>query len=661
MGKKGAEAAPTQHHESDDSNPYSVKSLSEKPSFAIVEENIEALWHAFEFALQMKKLEAQVVPHAFNSALSECYTLSMHLVQNYDQRADDEHLGMEGDTDEPRNLGYDVQMPGWAGKLSKTYDCRMQLNGSPSVKSTTLKVPVGINSSALNSPRGSILGDNSDTQSTKQRVPIKPKKTPTAKQDPKPFNPQQVELLDHETDVVDKFTERDATERLRKDFFRRKAREAAEREAQEKEDASPSSKVGGSKRESVLANFTYDFKGNVIPIRAAHLAQLNTNQNLIKYDLVPQAPKSIGKRISLKSLSDKKRGSIGGESVISDKTAMQELKQIQEQLIQKFQKPPVTNNLELIKPRFGVKLQDKSPNSRRTEPTIGGNYDTNPEIMGRKMSKLSYALSHKSAGFTPGYLEKVETQRESINRQRLMLDTSSIAMDLDAVQLESTLNQHSALASKESLDNNKKSVRYHHRHQRSQLDSIQQTGSYLSKIALYDDEDTSKLLFLSPQNAAQNASAQSVLLPSITSRKLHFDQSSLDIELKNAFKTQKKRRVANPHEDEVISGGLSRILMYQRGAQAVGFNTTVGNNKHLEVIKESEQHTNVASRRSLSMLGGDQISNKMAHKPHYLKPNDSVAEILTQRDRFNQVIVASKKRTVVASSVRHSLNRSALL
>jgi hypothetical protein len=70
---------------------------------------------------------------------------------------------------------------------------------------------------------------------------------------------------------------------------------------------------------------------------------------------------------------------------------------------------------------------------------------------------------------------------------------------------------------------------------------------------------------------------------------------------------------------------------------------------------------NVASRRSLSMLGGDKLSNKMAHKPHYLKPNDSVAEILTQRDRFNQVIVASKKRTVVASSVRHSLNRSALL
>jgi hypothetical protein len=87
-----------------------------------------------------------------------------------------------------------------------------------------------------------------------------------------------------------------------------------------------------------------------------------------------------------------------------------------------------------------VKLQDKSPNTRKTEPTAGGSYDANPEIMGRKMSKLSYAISHKSAGFTPGYLEKVETQRESINKQRLILDTSSIAMDLDAVQLESTLN-----------------------------------------------------------------------------------------------------------------------------------------------------------------------------------------------------------------------------
>lgn len=61
---------------------------------------------------------------------------------------------------------------------------------------------------------------------------------------------------------------------------------------------------------------------------------------------------------------------------------------------------------------------------------------------------------------------------------------------------------------------------------------------------------------------------------------------------------------------------------------------------------------------------------KMAAKPHPLRPSDEVLgkatplnhiEVRTQRDRFNQVLIQSKKRARLAVSLRQSLTRSTLL
>lgn len=110
----------------------------------------------------------------------------------------------------------------------------------------------------------------------------------------KPFVPEVAELLDHETDVIDKIAEREVTNKLRNDFFKRKVREAKEREQLEKEEALERSHIinstgekGDSGKKDALANITFDFKGKPITMRAAHLAQLNTNQNVISYDLTP--------------------------------------------------------------------------------------------------------------------------------------------------------------------------------------------------------------------------------------------------------------------------------------------------------------------------------------------------------------------------------------
>jgi hypothetical protein len=98
------------------------------------------------------------------------------------------------------------------------------LNGSPSLKSTLKVPPNGTLGSALNTPRGSIiepLNVPSDTQSTK-KVPILPKKTSVKDKKGTPsFIPDPIEILDH--NVIEKVTERELTDKLRKEFFRRKA------------------------------------------------------------------------------------------------------------------------------------------------------------------------------------------------------------------------------------------------------------------------------------------------------------------------------------------------------------------------------------------------------------------------------------------------------
>jgi hypothetical protein len=43
----------------------------------------------------------------------------MHDVQTYDTKDDDKYLKCEEETIEPKSLGYDSSMPGWAGKLHK--------------------------------------------------------------------------------------------------------------------------------------------------------------------------------------------------------------------------------------------------------------------------------------------------------------------------------------------------------------------------------------------------------------------------------------------------------------------------------------------------------------------------------------------------------------
>ena len=62
----------------------------------------------------------------------------------------------------------------------------------------------------------------------------------------------------------------------------------------------------------------------------------------------------------------------------------------------------------------------------------------NPDILGRKMSKLSYVASFKN-GLQPGYLGKVESVREAKNK--LLLDSSSVDIGTNETRMfDTTLN-----------------------------------------------------------------------------------------------------------------------------------------------------------------------------------------------------------------------------
>jgi hypothetical protein len=49
-----------------------------------------------------------------------------------------------------------------------------------------------------------------------------------------------------------------------------------------------------------------------------------------------------------------------------------------------------------MKPRFGVKVKDTSPKPTLKTEIKGGLYESNPDLPGKKLSKLSYTATHKS-------------------------------------------------------------------------------------------------------------------------------------------------------------------------------------------------------------------------------------------------------------------------
>jgi hypothetical protein len=382
--------------------------------------------------------------------------------------------------------------------------------------------------------------------------------------------------------------------------------------------------------------------------------------SVIEYDAPPNVPKKS--RLAPAESMGSVRGSqqsIKTESGKSMKEALAEAREMTDVLIQRYLATEIKPALENIRPIYGVSLKDLNEKPVIADELTGGKYESNPELS-RKMSKLSYVKSFKN-GLQPGYLEKVESVREA--KTKMLLDSSSLEIGLDSRIVDSTLGQSQRLdaLNQSSIQN----LSGYHRRTKTKLDSVRAIN-ITSKMQLFDEDQLQSLRSPAASNKGSKVSlldpkarfqANSVLLPSIGKQDMSYAASRSS--LKEAYKR------VNPHEDGIITGGINRVLQYQKGNPYTTLNSPT--NQKLEVVREydaASQHH--GSTRSQSMVAGA----KMAAKPHPLRPSDEVLgkpslahplEIRTQKDRFNQVLIQSKKRARIAVSLRHSLTRSTLL
>lgn len=303
--------------------------------------------------------------------------------------------------------------------------------------------------------------------------------------------------------------------------------------------------------------------------------------SLIEYSAPPNVPKKS--RLAPAESMGSVRGSqqsIKTESGKSTKEALQEAREMTDALIQRYLGTEIKPALENIRPIYGVSLKDLNEKPVIADELTGGKYESNPEL-GRKMSKLSYIKSFKN-GLQPGYLEKVESVREA--KTKMLLDSSSLEIGLDSRVLDSTLGPQSQRLegfNQSSIQN----LSGYHRRTKTKLDSVRALN-ITSKMQLFDEDQLqtvrspaastkgSKVSLLDPKTRFQ---ANSVLLPSIGKQDLSYTTSKAS--LKEAYKR------VNPHEDGIISGGINRVLQYQKGnPYTTALNSPT--NQKLEVIRE---------------------------------------------------------------------------
>ena len=123
--------------------------------------------------------------------------------------------------------------------------------------------------------------------------------------------------------------------------------------------------------------------------------------------------------------------------------------------------------LENLKPIYGVSVRDQNKKPIIEDEKTGGKYESNPELLGRKMSKLSYVKSFKN-GLQPGYLEKVESVREA--KTKLLMDSSSIDITMNQSKILDTSigNSQFDTLNQSSLQN----LSGYHRRTKTKLDSV---------------------------------------------------------------------------------------------------------------------------------------------------------------------------------------------
>lgn len=173
--------------------------------------------------------------------------------------------------------------------------------------------------------------------------------------------PEQVELMDTDIDIIEKNAEKELVNKIRTDYFKRKARE--EREKQAEGDGESTLYGGGDedgvnsvgesrKHENPFAGVTFDDKGRPLKIKQpSNNNSINSNASIIHYQfsgtlMEKPALRKGGRKASIASVSTKKYSM--NESQYSLKSALAQAKELTETAMKSMKKPDLSNNIEIM-------------------------------------------------------------------------------------------------------------------------------------------------------------------------------------------------------------------------------------------------------------------------------------------------------------------------
>ncbi len=144
---------------------------------------------------------------------------------------------------------------------------------------------------------------------------------------------------------------------------------------------------------------------------------------------------------------------------------------------------------------------------------------------------------------------------------------------------------------------------------------------------------------------------------------------------RSQFNTSRTRAIVNPHDDDIISGGLSRLKF--GNTSALPSPTSHRKPQKLDVIYDTgkmdlsdllSDPAKAGQRRATSMLHHPDPSsrplanNGIALRPLFRRDNESLAQLHEGKsERFKEIVFKSKRREKVTASIRQNINRSALL
>ncbi|CDW73058.1 UNKNOWN [Stylonychia lemnae] len=636
----------------------------------ISKEMIDMLLNSFEHELFMQECLKKVLPFTCYHACETAMRLSNPILIPYDPRLDDCILQHE-DIEEPEGLGLDPLMPGYV-QLRKPLD-RAFAQEFNTIDATGLK--------SIGSPRRSVIMGKKTSQfisssnSCKYSISLD-KKSLKKFSIPKNIIEQDVvprqQLLDLQRSIETEEVVR-ARFILDKQLARRKVEQDEKQREIDLKLKYEKNKNSLTVRASNDGNITFDFDGNPIQVKQINpnkLKVLEQDQELMTFKMIEQQQQPVQKKqIKLPKTQN-------NLEIKKEKSTIELPDDImQEQRIKISTLAPVYHQepFKVIKPQYGVSLiQEQSPsvmsnNSKRDNNFSVGNYQDNPSIKGKQMTRQDYN-SVKSQGYQLTNLNKsqlIDTLDYSMDEElkHLKLDVSyaRLANVNDTFFTDTARKQ----TSKNLTINSEERVSTKFRINKNTVDQVGhqiKTQNQQSRMLLIDDNTANNTLHNTSLNVQFNTNLIGEFRNQQSNKSLHYVSGLQLPKIRTKRAGGRDTSMSLPQslnqslvlkESKKRPDYLSKIRTTQN--QSVLYDNVIvqkiddvtGDKLNNSFIQGSSNQQGLINQRNDSfIINSNEKLPKLRYPIPKVKDNfvQDMQQIFNQKDRFNQAIINSKKR-----------------